>query len=364
MKNGISLMLALPVLLSSAGCSVGSWVRPEAVSFDHPDEVIKGEGFMVLADRREFAVMAFLNATGHDEEAQGQQMHPVRVKVREMVTANLAEHADKLRVWRDYRQSAMRKRLPSLHFQVFALSLSTDYPFRRIRPDREVWYPYGAWALRDLPAVLNDFWETAQLAAVWEQVKPDFIAEIRKYDFERMKGQMALLWNYLRMTRQDTFMLVNIPNLLEGHYLAINAHYENYYYTVESPGSHTYGLNVHEYLHSIIGGLVKAHFNGQRTKLLQYYQAGKEGPMSKWFQNPARFASECLVRALDSRLTVLQTSDPQVKKRVVTQVASVTKQGLTLTQPFYNLLTEFEQSGTSFDQFLPTLLEHLPACDR
>jgi hypothetical protein len=75
-----------------AGCSVGSGsrVRPEPVSFGHPDEVVKGEGFMVLADRREFAVMAFLNATGYDVEAQGQQMHPVRIKVRELVTANVA----------------------------------------------------------------------------------------------------------------------------------------------------------------------------------------------------------------------------------------------------------------------------------
>lgn len=360
MGRYVSFAVTVSVLLSG-GC-LGTKVRPEPVSFTHPDEVVRQEGFMVLADRREFAVMAFLNATGHDEETEGRQMHPVRVKVRAMMAANLAEHADKVRAWRDYRRSLMRKRLPSECFQVFALSLSADYPFRRIRPDREVRYPYGAWALSDFPAILNDFWETAKLAAVWEQVRPDFIAEIRKYDFERMKGQMALLWSYLRMPRQDTFTLVNVPNLLERHYLAVNAHYENYYYAVESPGAYTYGLNVHEYLHSIINDLVRARFNGQRTKLLQYYQAGKEGPMSRWCHNPADFASECLVRALDGRLTVLQTSDPQVKRRVVTQASRLTENGLTLTQPFYNLLVEFEQSGQPFDKFLPTLLERLPEC--
>jgi len=42
----------------------------------------------------------------------------------------------------------------------------------------------------------------------------------------------------------------------------------------------------------------------------------------------------------------------------------VSEGGLVLTQPFYDLLSEFEQSGKPFDQFLPTLLEHLPGCDR
>ena len=45
-----------------AGCSSssfsGSKVRPEPVSFNYPDEIVKGEGFMALADRREFAVFA------------------------------------------------------------------------------------------------------------------------------------------------------------------------------------------------------------------------------------------------------------------------------------------------------------------
>jgi hypothetical protein len=54
------------------------------VSFNHPDEIVKGQGFMVLADRRLFVVMAFLNAVGMDEEFPGKPMHPVRVGVREL----------------------------------------------------------------------------------------------------------------------------------------------------------------------------------------------------------------------------------------------------------------------------------------
>ncbi len=41
-----------------------------------------------------------------------------------------------------------------------------------------------------------------------------------------------------------------------------------------------------------------------------------------------------------------------------------TEKGLMLTRPFYQLLSEFEQSGKPFDQFLPTMLDHLPEYGR
>ena len=87
--------------LSCAGCAwgPGARVRPEEVCFAHADEVARGAGFLVLADRREFAVMAFLNATGYDDEAPGEPMHPVRLRVRELVAAHLADQPKKVKAW-------------------------------------------------------------------------------------------------------------------------------------------------------------------------------------------------------------------------------------------------------------------------
>lgn len=348
--------LFVTAALLLAGCS-SSNVRPEPVRFTHPDEIIRGEGFMVLADRREFAVFALLNATGYDEEASDTPMHPVRVKVRELMAAEMAKHPHKAEAWRQYIET---RKVAIFQYADFALSLSTDYPFRRIRPDGEVGYQWAVERLRGFPQVLNDFWRTLNLEKIWSQVKPEHVAEIRKYDRGKMKRQMDFLWRYLRMPRQDTFTLVNVPNLLDRHFHAIGARYENLYYTVESPGSHGYGLNIHEYLHSIVNRLVQANFDAQETKLLKYYEAGKDGPYCKSYQHPVTFTFECLVRALDRRLGVRQTDDPAETKRQEAQVAWETEQGLTLTQPFYSVLAEFEESGRPFDQYLPTLLERLP----
>jgi len=165
------------------GCVlVAPRVAVEPVTFEHPEEVLKGTGpsakYWALADRRVFAVMAFLNATGYDEEAPNAQMSRLRIKVRETLASRLAAHPDKLREWRRYYDAHRRG---SWQYANFALSLSADVPFRRIRPNRELTYKITAWELRDLPKVLNDFWTTAELEGVWQELRPEYAAEIGRY---------------------------------------------------------------------------------------------------------------------------------------------------------------------------------------
>ena len=357
----LSLMVGvlLGCLIAAAANSRAARVAVEPVVFAHPDEMVKGQGFVVLADRRVFAVMAFLNAVGYDDEVKGQQMHPVRVTVRKMVAQNLAEHADRLRRWRErYR----KLRIPSFVYQDFALSLSADYPFRRIRPDTELTYARTAKLLDDLPETLNDFWAAAKLDRVWAEVKGDYVAEISKYDIEKMRQELASVWQYLRMPRRDTFVLVIVPDLLCEHYEGLGAKYENYYYSIESRGANSHSLNIHEYLHSIVNPLVKADYIPYKHKLQAYYKAGKGKPLAATYRQFVVFTYECLVRALDHRLRlwVRSTHDPADRKRIEGQLAGQTSRGLTLAMPFYRLLTKYEQSGKSFDAFLPDMLEALP----
>ena len=111
-KHVLSFCILIVIMLQ-AGCTslFGTRIKPEPVSFNHPDEFIEGDGFMVLADRRIFTLMAFLNAVGFDKESDGQKMHPVRVKVRELVAANLAEHPKKVKKWKEAEKSFSKGRV-------------------------------------------------------------------------------------------------------------------------------------------------------------------------------------------------------------------------------------------------------------
>lgn len=342
-----------------AGCAglFAPHVKVEPVVFTHPDEMVKGEGFMVLADRRVFAVMAFLNAAGYDEEVPGTQMHPIRLKVRKMVADNIARSPEKLHAWREYYKSRL---MGAWQYVDFALSLSPDYPFRRIRPDGELGYPWTGRLLANFPEVLNDFWVTAKLDEVWSKVKGDYLAEINMYDVGRMKQQMTFLWDYLRMSRSDMLLIVQVPNPLERHAMASGAKYENYFYSIDGPGSTGGSLDVHEYLHTFVNNLVKDNYAREMGKLQEYFNAGKDAEISKPYPDPALFAAECLIHSLTHRLSVLQISDSTIRERIEAEVDGLTKGGYTLLKPLYLLLSDFEKSGKPFDQFLPVMLEKLP----
>jgi len=355
-KSAKILLILVGTILS--GCQ--TYVTPiqvEPVVFSHADEMVRNEDFVILADRRVFAVMAFMNACGYDEQASGIPMHPVRIRTREAIRLKTEAHPDELAKWKRYYR---KKAIPNFCYLDYALSLSDDYPFRRIRPDSELGYRVTLRRLADFPDVLNTFWETVDLQQILDQVKPDYLAEIQSYDFSHMARQLAFVWEYLRLERKDSFAFVSIPNLLDTHGHAIGARYENYWYAVESPGAYSYDLNVHEYLHSVINALVDKNYKSYQSKLDIYFEAGRDTPIAKTYGSPAGYASECLVRALDHRIAILMTDNPEMVKRREAIVKRRTQEGLLLTEPFYKLLVDFEQSGLNFNEFLPKMLEKLP----
>jgi len=344
----------------TVGCSVfnGSDVKVSSVKFVHSDELKRGEGFLVLADRRLFTVMSFVNAAGYDSEWEGAKMHPVRIRVREEIQSRLANEPKKKREWQKYYE---QMELDIYHYADFALSLNSDYPFRRIRPDNELGYPEAQRKLKHFPEVLNEFWSTINLEEIWMMVKADYVEEINKYDFNEIDRQLSFLWNYLRMKRDESYTIVNVPNLLGQHFQGFAVRYGKYIYTVENPGSHSYALNIHEYLHGIVGPLVDTYYQQQDSKLRKYYEAGKDGPWVKGYEHPRIFTEECLVRALDQRIKLKMKNGASGEKATEPEmVANETSKGLNLVRPFYLLLSKFEQSNQSRENFLSVMLDILP----
>lgn len=331
-------------------------VRP--VTFPFADEIVRGQGYSVLADRRTFAVTAFLNAAGYDEEVEGMEMHPVRKRVRAAITENLRDAPDKLAAWKDFYA---RDGLPLFVYLDYALALSEDHPFQRIRPDSEVAYAQVLEHTDALLPLVNDFWKEADLESVWEAVKADYVEELQRYDFQRMDHQMRELWAYLRLPRTDTYTVVNVPNLLGQHYTAIGATYETFYYTVETPGAQSYALNVHEYLHSIVNPRVEASFGGERERLTSWYESGREGPYAASYQQASTFVSECLVRALDYRLRLRDAQGEDEVAAIQSRIDEITEGGLKLTRPFFDGLAELENGSMDFTEFVPLLFRQLPA---
>jgi hypothetical protein len=365
-RKAVALFVCAAVLFTGllSGCrsmSARAQVKEEPVAFTHPDEIIKGngpaEGYRVLADRRVFAVMAFLNAVGDDDEVPGQAMHPLRLKVRRLVAENLARQPNELRAWKRYYAA---RRLASWQYANFALSLSADYPFRRIRPDKELAYAWTASMLAGFPVVLNEFWKTARLDTVWTECRSDYLAELSRYSVQRMADEMESLWRYLKMRRTDHYVMVQVPNPLQRHATATGNTFGDCFYSVDGPGASDGGLNVHEYLHTVVNPIMEAGYAKQAKKLRKYFDAGRNAAVSASYQEPVNWATECLVHALVHRFTAQRVKDPALKTRVEGQVDALTRGGYFLLKPLYICLADFEETDLPFDQYLPTLLRRVP----
>lgn len=361
-RPAIGACLIALVAAVLAGCSIiPPRVKVQPVVFTHPDEIRKGtgpsEGCWIMADRRVFAAMAFLNAVGYDDEVPGYPMHPIRIKLRHKLAQTLAGHPEQLSAWKRYYR---KHRYGSWKYADFALSLTADFPFRRIRPAREVRERWVAAGLRGFPRILNEFWTVAQLESVWTELKPDYRTEVNRYDLPRMVQQSRFLWQYLRMPRKDQYTLIEIPNPLQRSASASAHVFENYFYSVDGPNSGTGALNVHEYLHTFVNDLLKANLGPHKHKLRAYYDAGKDAPISATVRDPVTWPTECLVHALSYRIAVLSVSDPSTRQALELNVANLTTGGYALLQPLYAALSRFEQSDQPFDRYLPALLSSLP----
>lgn len=359
MDKVLKILVVFLCVLPLAGCNLpGPRVTVEPVIFDHPDEVIKGtgdaEGYRALADRRVFTVMAFLNAAGYDQEIPNMQMHPVRVKVRKIISENLSNQPEKLQAWRQYYKDNL---MGAWQYTNWALSLSEDYPFRRIRPDKELTYAWTSWMLTDFPNILNDFWITARLDLVWAEYRDDYYAELKRCDPNETARGITFVWQYMRMQRKDNYIIIRVPNPLERYATANGNRFEHYFYSVEGPGSGGY---IHEYLHTFINDLVKANYASQKSKLRKYFNAGKDAAISSSYQELVNWVSECLVHAISHRITVRRATNPSIKQQVEENVDKLTEGGYTVLKPLYILLPDFEKSDMPFDQYLPIMLEKLP----
>ena len=202
-----------------------------------------------------------------------------------------------------------------------------------------------------------------RLDKIWDEVRPAYTAEVEQHNLEKMSRQMSLLWEYLRMERSDSYVIVHVPNLLDACCMAIGAQYENYYYNVESPGAISHALNCHEYLHSIVKPMVQSQYKDYKGKLREYYKTGRKGPLSKHYQHPVGFTEECLIRALDHRLRLKMAEGSATQKHVEQRIAELTEEGLTLVRPLYLLLSDFEAGNQRFEEYLPVMLEKLPKYD-
>lgn len=357
------LMLALTVFLSLA--NTGTAVALDGPRQIWPDQRVyqQTDNIVVGADQRLFTTMCIFNSLynyGQDSKAES---NPLRQKVNAELQKRLKSvPAKQITAWKNY----YKKHQWHIYYYVdYTMSLS-QYPFHQVlhKPTSGNWFTRlfkHPQETRGFEKVMNEFWVALNLDSLWKSVLPDYMAEVKKFDLKRIAKEEGYVWTYLHTSKVNAGRtLLSIPNLMDVNYSAFASEYPGYYFAISSPGSHNYGLNIHEYLHGIVSPIVEKNYSKYASTLKTYFIAGQKSPVIKGNYNSLEgFVEENVVRAMDLRIRY--TNQMITRNQVIDDINQQMGQGFTLLRVFYDLLQEFEEERDStLEQYFPNIMEIVP----
>ena len=298
-----------------------------------------------------FSVLAALNACGYDQDLTISDA--TRSNVRAEVQKNLRESTEAqgaLSSLCDYYQSHVASKDQNRNLsQYISLALYMDGPphfmprlkVEELPPDAAVIAPFGA--------VLEHFYEKADLHSIWERHRNDYAAAMRRYheplakmvfDTEVYLKQPSS--QYLGRTFTIYLDFMGSPNETDAR------NYGSAYYVVvfpapsTSPGS-PQALKMdqirHTFLHYEMDPLAEKHYSSIK-RLEPLLQSVKRAPMEESFKTDiSLLVTECLVRAIEIRTTGSKAEEAMRAQAVDDAV----KQGYILTRYFYDTVVAFEK---------------------
>jgi hypothetical protein len=334
---GAALALRLPAELA---------VRLETVVAPKPD--FGPQAMVVAPDERIFTLFAALNAAGYARQYEGVPMLPVR----QDVSAALAE--------KDLpsleRLGKVFERMEAYHLVNWALQRGAGPGSGRAEPGW--WITTRAADFYGLDVALGAFYVEADIPALWQSAAPAYDAQIAGWQPLAEAASHRLL-TYLRMSEYPFRQLVIIPNLLDSHYSGYGPQIGEIAYVVAGPTETELslsGLIEHEALHSTIGPMLDRQIDLiPRARSERLFAVLKE-QMPAGYGTWASALEESLIRAIVLRML----SDEQLRAR---QIERLEAEGFLLVPTLVRGLAGYEQSGQSFEEYLPLLLEEATQLD-
>jgi len=301
-----------------------------------------------------FSVLTALNACGYDQDLTISDA--TRSNVRAEVQRKLQESTEAqaaLGSVCDYYQSHVASKDANRNLsQYISLALYLDGPphfmprvkVEELPPDAALIAPFGA--------VLEHFYEKANLHSIWERHRNDYAAAMSRYheplakmvfDTEIYLKQPSS--QYLGRTFTIYLDFMGSPNETDAR------NYGSAYYVVVFPAPNTpsgaapqSALKMdqvrHTFLHYEMDPLAEKHYTSIK-RLEPLLQSVKRAPMEESFKTDiSLLVTECLVRAIEIRTTGNKQTAEAMRAQAVDDAV---KQGYILTRSFYDAVVAFEK---------------------
>ena len=337
------LLIAL-LTAGSAGAQSRTNAQPRAPEPPPPPEPYN----QLDSNETLFYVLAAINAAGYDEQADSSTNNPLRARVREYLSKQtLASLAPLRRFVRDHKPRDPAAELSQ--YVSFALLSKGAPDFMPAHPDLP--QPPDADALYEFPPVLSAFYKEARLGVLWQEAQPDYdraIAELHEPITLAVQQANAYMRFVNTGTRLGKFQilvdLLGAPNQVQ---------FRNYiydYFVVVTPAVEQPITDIrHAYLRYMLEPLGTRYAEDLQKKARLGEYALQSPLLPQQFRDDfVRLATECLVRAVESRLE---------RKPALAEEAA--REGFVLAPAFAELLQEYENQQVALRLYLPDLISKI-----
>lgn len=310
-----------------------------------------------------FVVLTAMNSCGYDADLSGSDAQ--RMNIRAEVQRNLKFSEDAqtaLSAMCDW-YVAHRAQDPQHELSQFvSLALYLQGPPHFLPKVKEDDMPPDAAPLAGFGAMLERFYEKADLHSIWERHRANYAALVERYHVPLAKMVFDTdiylklqSGGYLGRTFTIYLDFMGDPNQANAR------NYGSDYYVVVFPSPNANAVDPlkmpqirHTYLHYLLDPMAEKHFSAVK-RLAPLLQSVKNAPLEESFKNDiSLLVTECLIRAIEIRTTgTKQTAEPMRLQAVDDAV----KQGYILTRYFYKALLAFEKDPTGLRAAYPDILD-------
>jgi tetratricopeptide (TPR) repeat protein len=296
-----------------------------------------------------FTVLAAINVAGYDAGFDSPASPPIRKQIRDIIVAKGLPSVQALKEF--YAAHSLGNADADLgQYISFALSVDGPPDFRLRMPPAEV--PLDVRKLDGLDSLMARFYKEANIADLWKRSQPALDHVIETYHMRVTKAVLesnAYLRNPTSGYRGRHFQIfvdvLAAPNQIQSR------SYKDEYFVVVTPSPEPQFDEIrHAYLHYLLDPLSLRYFEQlNRLKGLADFAAPAPALDSSYKDDFMLLATECLIKAVESRLT----SNVQARQAIVDRAL---REGFVLTPALSDQLAVYEKQPESMRLYFPDLV--------
>ena len=296
-----------------------------------------------------FAVLTAMNSCGYDVDLNASDAQRLNIRAEVQKNLKFSEEAQiALTAMCDWYQAHRAKDPQHELSQFVSLALYLQGPPHFLPKVKEDEMPPDAGPIAGFGALLERFYEKADLHSVWERHRANYAALVERYHIPLAKMVFDTdiylrlqSGGYLGKTFTVYLDFMGDPNEANAR------NYGSDYYVVVFPSPDPTSVDPlkmpqirHTYLHYLLDPMAEKHFTAIK-RLDPLLQSVKRAPLDENFKTDiSLLVTECLVRAIEIRTTGTKQTAEAMRLQAVDDAV---KQGYILTRYFYTALLGFEK---------------------